>query len=107
MKGFKYLLVLRNDLLETCNNIFPEMVKNVYCEVLLLDLYKNHLKSDIQKLYSEITFSLGEIELDPSNKIILQLISGKFIFFNSYGTGGSCFGEYKNEFEIYSPEKEY
>lgn len=105
MNGYKYILVPRNDLSETFDNIFPEMIKNVYSEVILFDLYPNRLKSDIRKIYSEIYASSTEVELDNANTIVLEFISGKFIFFNAAGTGGACVGEYKNEYEIYSSEE--
>lgn len=74
-------------------------------KLFYLILYPNHLKSDIRKTYSEIYASSTEVELDNANTIVIEFISGKFVFFNAGGTGGACVGEYKNEYEIYSSEE--
>jgi hypothetical protein len=101
MTGLKYVLIPRNDLFETFNQIFPGMIKNVFAEVIRLDLYPNHFQSDVRKCYSEVMSFGNEIELEPANTVVLELISGNFVFFQSAGTGGATLGKYTNEYEIY------
>ena len=101
MSDYRYLLIPRNDLLESFNNIFTDIIKNVYCSVIYFPGATYRLEADIKRTYSEISFYNNEFELENNITIVLEFISGKLVFFHACGTGGATLGEFKDEYEIY------
>jgi hypothetical protein len=97
----KNYLIKTNKHLETINNIFPGMIRNVFVEITVS---KNLSKETITQIFNRyveegIKSRSDIVYLDPNSALILELISGEFVFFGAACEGANL-GKYTEEFTI-------
>lgn len=98
----KYYLIKQNQYLESMNNIFPNMIKNVYGELIRYDCFES-LETFKTKIVRYVDNGFGDDEnqfsIDFDCTLVLEFMSGDFVYFSS-GSNGSSLGKCIEEYII-------
>lgn len=93
----KYYLLKKNQYLESMNNIFPNMIKNVYGELIRFDGFEN-LETFKTKIVRYVDNGFVDnkkqlyFDINSDCTLVLEFMSGDFVYFSS-GSNGSSLGK--------------